>query len=44
MTNTENLSLNNLTTKNIILPIYLNPSTPSNPTKGMIYIKIIQQT
>ena len=39
MTNTENLSLDNLTTKNIILPIYVAPSEPSNPVKGMIYIK-----
>ena len=39
MTNTENLSLDNLTTTNIILPIYVVPSVPSNPVKGMIYIK-----
>ena len=42
MTNTENLSLDNLTTKNIILPIYKTtdvPSEPPNPTKGMLYIE-----
>ena len=39
MTNTESLSLDNLTTKNIILPIYVAPSEPSNPVKGMTYIK-----
>ena len=39
MTNTENLTLDSLTTKNIILPIYVAPSVPSNPVKGMTYIK-----
>ena len=39
MTNTENLSLDNVTTTNLILPIYLKPATPNNPVKGMIYIK-----
>ena len=39
MTNTESLSLDNLTTTNIILPIYVAPSVPYNPVKGMIYIK-----
>ena len=39
MTNTESLSLDNLTTKNIILPIYVEPSKPPNPVKGMIYIE-----
>ena len=38
MSNTENLSLDNLTTTNIILPIYVTPAKPSNPVKGMIYI------
>ena len=38
MTARENLSLDNLTTTTIILPIYLYPSTPPNPVKGMIYI------
>ena len=36
MTATENLSLDNLTTKNILLPIYLTPATAAIPEKGML--------
>ena len=42
MTHSDSLVLTNLkATQNMVIPVYVDPLTPPNPTDGCIYIKKI---